>query len=172
MHTKAVHAIARALVEAGLPVLRFNFRGVGRSAARYTGGPGEREDAEAALAWLCARHPDEPLLVGGFSFGAWIAHAVGSVTPGVAGLLAIAPPLVLYDFGLLAPRGAPILCLAGTRDPFCPEPALAAFAAQAPARVTVTVLEGGEHLLTSHLPQLEEAVARFAAACLERVPPR
>jgi alpha/beta superfamily hydrolase len=172
MHTKAVHATARALAAVGLPVLRFNFRGVGRSIGRYSGGPGEREDARVALDWLRTRHPDQPLLVGGFSFGAWIAYAVGSVTPGVVGLLPIAPPLAVYDFGIVAREGAPILCVAGTRDPFCPEATLAAFAAQAPARVQVTILNGAEHLLVSHLPELEAAVARFAAACLENAAAR
>lgn len=170
MHAKAVHAISRALAGLGLAVLRFNFRGVGRSAGHFSGGPGEREDARAALAWLTARHPGEPLLVGGFSFGAWIGLAVGSAAPGVVGLLAIAPPLELYDFGLLTPRGVPVLCVAGTRDPFCPQPALAAFAAQAPARVTRVVLDGAEHLMTTHLGDLEDAVARFAATCLESTP--
>jgi alpha/beta superfamily hydrolase len=170
MHTKAVHATARALAAAGLPVLRFNFRGVGRSAGHYTGGPGEREDAAVALVWLRAQCPQQPLVVGGFSFGAWIAHAVGSVTPGVAALLAIAPPLGIYDFGPLAAQGMPILCVAGTRDPFCPAAALDAFAAQAPERVTVTLFDGAEHLLVSHLPELEAAVRHFTTAVLERAP--
>lgn len=162
MHTKAVHATSRALVDAGLPVLRFNFRGVGRSTGRYSGGPGEREDARAALAWLQARDPGRPVLLGGFSFGAWVALAIGEQAAGIAALLAIGPPLGLYDFSFVGPVGPPILCVAGEQDAFCPPAALQRFAAVAPARVQFEILSGGEHLLTTRLPALESVVRRFA----------
>lgn len=171
MHTKAVHATARALAAAGLPVLRFNFRGVGHSAGHHTGGPGELEDAHAALAWLSAHNPGGPFLVGGFSFGAWVGLSLESSGPALACLLAIAPPLGMYDFGFVAPTGVPILCVAGTRDPFCPEPDLDRFAADRPARVTLALLCGAEHLLTTHLPELESAVTRFAVRCLASASP-
>src|SRR5262249_57478649 len=67
MHTKAVYHAARGAARAGIAVLRFQFRGVGTSAGRYTAGPGERADARAALNWLAARRPGEPLLAGGVS---------------------------------------------------------------------------------------------------------
>src|SRR5262245_2084621 len=42
MHNKVVHAAAEALARRGLPTLRFNFRGVGRSAGRHDNGRGEQ----------------------------------------------------------------------------------------------------------------------------------
>jgi alpha/beta superfamily hydrolase len=169
MHTKALVHTARALESAGLPVLRFDFRGVGRSAGRWSGGSGEREDARAALAWLAARHAGEPLVVGGMSFGAWIGLQVGSESPGVHALVAVAPPLALYDFGFLRAAGPPILCVAGDADPFCPVSDLEALAARLGARLEPVVLPGAQHLLTTHLEALYAAVRRFA---LERLEPR
>ncbi|MGA3098556.1 MAG: alpha/beta fold hydrolase, partial [Bryobacteraceae bacterium] len=70
MHNKVVYRMARGLRRAGAAVLRFNFRGVGRSAGSHGNLVGEIEDARAALAWLRQRYPDLPFSLAGFSFGA------------------------------------------------------------------------------------------------------
>src|ERR1700749_103293 len=49
MNNNVVYRAAKALTEAGVAVLRFNFRGVGASTGRHDGGEGEEEDARAAL---------------------------------------------------------------------------------------------------------------------------
>ena len=60
MHNKVVYRIARALRRRGSVVLRFNFRGVGRSEGNHAEGVGEIEDARAALEWLRRRYPGLP----------------------------------------------------------------------------------------------------------------
>jgi alpha/beta superfamily hydrolase len=75
------------VVARGGAALRFNFRGVGRSAGSYDAGRGEAEDARAALAWLARERPGVPLLSCGFSFGAWMAVLAGGEDPKVRGLL-------------------------------------------------------------------------------------
>src|SRR5450755_3950806 len=69
LHNKVVYRTARALRHSGHAVLRFNFRGVGKSQGRHAHGIGEIEDARAALAWLRARYPGLPYTLAGFSFG-------------------------------------------------------------------------------------------------------
>jgi alpha/beta superfamily hydrolase len=165
MHTKAVYHAARALCDLGLPVLRFNFRGVGASAGRHTGGSGERDDARVALEFVAARHPGEPLFAGGFSFGSWIACAVGQDHAAVRALVALGPPLDLYDFGFV--RGdRPILCLAGDRDEFVRPDQLRDWAARLGDAAHVVVVPGAAHLLTTHLAVVEREVRRFASAVL------
>src|SRR5512134_2144011 len=92
MQNKVVHTLGRAMQELGAPTLRFNFRGVGRSAGRYDAGAGELEDALAACAWAREHWRCEALWLAGFSFGAAIAlQAAGPVRPGR--LVTVAPPV-------------------------------------------------------------------------------
>ena len=60
MHNKVVHRVARALRASGYAVLRFNFRGVGKSEGRHDLGVGEIDDARAGLDWLRNRFPGLP----------------------------------------------------------------------------------------------------------------
>src|SRR4051812_43368689 len=73
MHTKAVYQGAKGLSRIGCAVLRFNFRGVGRSAGEFANGEGEKADFTAALDYIAARFPSVHLWAAGFSFGAWVA---------------------------------------------------------------------------------------------------
>src|SRR3954463_6864496 len=70
MHNKVVYRMARGLRRSGLVVLRFNFRGVGRSQGEHAHMEGEIEDARASLDWLRERHPELPFALAGFSVGA------------------------------------------------------------------------------------------------------
>ena len=70
MHTKAVYQGTKALVRIGCAVLRFNFRGVGRSAGTWDEGRGELDDFRAALDFMSQRYRGLELWAAGFSFGA------------------------------------------------------------------------------------------------------
>lgn len=165
MHTKAVHRTARALVAAGFVTLRFNFRGVGRSSGRFTGGDGELADARSALAQLVARRPGGALVLGGFSFGATVALRLGAEaqrTMTVSALCGIAPPLLMHDFGFLVGTSLPLLLVAGDADPFCPAPALAGLQQRIGAGARIAILPGAGHLLLEKLDELERTVHAFA----------
>ncbi len=69
MHNKVVYRMARGLRRAGCVVLRFNFRGVGRSEGGHGYMAGEIEDARAALGYVRTRYPELPFALAGFSFG-------------------------------------------------------------------------------------------------------
>ena len=66
MHNKIVYQAAKALDSLGVPVLRFNFRGVGASEGSYDHGGGEEDVVRAALDYLAAEFPGVPLLASGF----------------------------------------------------------------------------------------------------------
>ncbi len=67
MENKVVQTMARAFAYAGWTVIRFNFRGVGKSEGTFDHAVGETEDLLNIISELA---PDGPISLGGFSFGA------------------------------------------------------------------------------------------------------
>jgi alpha/beta superfamily hydrolase len=120
LHNKVVHRIASTLLDLGVAVLRFNFRGAGRSAGRFDHGRGELEDARAMAGWLADRHPGAGRWAAGFSFGSWIAARLAVSDPGYERMILVAPPVASHDFSPLRVSAVPKLVLQGTADDICP----------------------------------------------------
>jgi len=98
-------------------VLRFNFRGVGRSQGLFDNGPGELSDAATALDWMQGYNPDaRACWIAGVSFGSWIAMQLLMRRPEIEGFISIAPPASLYDFSFLAPCPSSGLMVNGGDD--------------------------------------------------------
>ncbi len=106
MHTKAVYQGAKGLTRIGCVVLRFNFRGVGRSGGEFDRGPGELRDFVSALDYMEAKYPGARLWAAGFSFGAWVALEVGATDDRVSALIGIAPPVATSVSGVRERSGA------------------------------------------------------------------
>ena len=77
MLNKVVSTLQRTARDSGLATVRFNYRGVGASAGSHDMTSGEVDDAEAVANWLQAQYPGLPLTVLGFSFGGFVAAALG-----------------------------------------------------------------------------------------------
>lgn len=96
MTNKVAYALANAASKQGLVALRFNFRGVGGSEGTHDNGSGEADDTVAVVEWLRVQQPGLPLLLAGFSFGAFVAlEAAHRTKPEL--LISIAPPFRYYD---------------------------------------------------------------------------
>ncbi len=76
MMNKVVSTLQRTVRDAGFVTLRFNYRGAGQSEGSHDMGSGEVDDAQAACAWLRAKHPELPLTLLGFSFGGFVAGSL------------------------------------------------------------------------------------------------
>ena len=110
MNNKIVYNLYSAFVKQGFSVLRFNFRGVGRSAGNFDGGVGELTDAATALDLLREYNPEaKSFWISGFSFGAWIAFHLLMRRPEIMGFVNVSPPTNLYDFSFLSPLPSPWL---------------------------------------------------------------
>src|SRR5262245_31668323 len=93
MPNKVAHILARACNDSGAVAVRFNFRGVGRSAGTHDDGPGEIDDVLAVIGWAQQRWPNAPVWLAGFSFGAAMALQAALRHGRIARLITIAPAL-------------------------------------------------------------------------------
>ncbi len=166
MHNKVVHRVASALHGLGAAVLRFNFRGAGRSAGHHDEGRGELEDARAALRFLETRHPEARLWLAGFSFGSWIAARLAASEPAIGQLILIAPPLHRSDFTLLETLATPKLVVQGTDDRICVIEALEqAFPRWAEPKEIVRI-PGAGHFFDRMLTTLGDEITRALGAAV------
>jgi alpha/beta superfamily hydrolase len=135
---------------------------VGRSAGKHDAGRGEVADAEAALAWLGARHPDLPRYAAGFSFGAWMALEAGCRDGAVRGVLCAGLALSLRELATDTARTCPkpLAVLQAERDQFGRPAEVERAVARSVAPRRIAVVHGATHLFVEDLPGLErEAVA-------------
>ena len=158
MHTKAVYQASKAMARIGVAVLRFNFRGVGRSAGHHDAGPGEMEDFRAALDFIANRYPALPLWAAGFSFGSWVALTVGPDDPRVELLLGIGPAVDRYDFAALKQSDKPKILIHGEFDELIPVREVKKFYAQLPEPKDLVIIEAADHLFNGKTMELGQAV--------------
>jgi hypothetical protein len=121
MNNRVVHTMYQSFQKLGFSVMRFNFRGVGRSQGRYDGGIGEISDAAAALDFLQAVNPNAAMLwVAGYSFGSYVGMQLLMRRPEMGGFVSISAPASHYDFGFLAPCPCPGMIIHGEDDELVP----------------------------------------------------
>jgi alpha/beta superfamily hydrolase len=164
MQNNVVRALAGAFEACGHAVLRFNFRGVGKStgtSGTYGEGIGEQEDARAAMTWLAA-HPGanvDRLWLVGYSFGARVTLAVAASDPRVHGFIAVAPPIRRGALPRLTSFPGPKLFLSGEADPYAPPEFLAPWVESLPAPKRLIILRGVNHFFWGHERTLGQQAA-------------
>jgi alpha/beta superfamily hydrolase len=160
MHTKAVFQGAKGLGRIGCAVLRFNFRGVGRSEGTFDDGAGEMEDFKAALDFMAGRYPGAPLWAAGFSFGSWIALETGAADPRVSALIGIAPPVKKdgYTWTHTLASEKPKFFVQGDQDELCHISHLWKFYAQLKEPKDIVVIEGARHLFDGQTQEVGAAL--------------
>ena len=156
MDNKVAQTLARALVTTGWRSVRFNFRGVGGSEGAWDEGRGEIDDALAVLAAL--REPARPVLLAGFSFGAYVASQAA------ARLADDAKPQRLVLVGpstqrqQVAPVPADTVVIHGEADEVVPLSATLDWAR--PQALPVIVFPGTGHFFHGQLTLLKSVLVR------------
>jgi uncharacterized protein len=121
MNHQIIYQVYYAFAHRNFSVLRFNFRGVGRSQGSFDHGQGELSDAASALDWAQSINPEaRSCWIAGFSFGAWIGMQLLMRRPEIEGFISIAPPANLYDFSFLAPCPSSGMIVHGDKDAVVP----------------------------------------------------
>lgn len=163
MHNKVVYRAAKAAIIAGLPTLRFNFRGVGTSEGEHADGVGEREDVEAALDFTATRYPNLPVCMMGYSFGSAVGLTVGVADRRVTALVGIGLPASVWDVSFLQRVEKPTLLVQGSRDSFGPRDAIERVYAALAGPKHLHWVEGADHFFNGNLDELQETVRAFLA---------
>ena len=166
MNNKVVYNLFHAFVRRGYSVLRFNFRGVGRSQGEFDAGVGELSDAAAALDWIQTYNPDaRNCWVAGFSFGAWIGMQLLMRRPEIEGFISVSPPASMYDFNFLAPCPSSGLIIQGTDDNVVEEEASAKLAEKLQAQKAIEVdyakIKGASHFYENHMEEMVGTVEDY-----------
>ena len=168
MNNKVVYRMYHALAKNGFSVLRFNFRGVGRSEGEFDNGIGELTDAASVLDWLQQENPNAPTFwIGGFSFGSWIAMQLLMRRPEIGGFISIAPPANMYDFGFLAPCPSSGIIIQGDQDSIVPEESVSKLASKLAVQrnidVQYNVIEGADHFFRQNQEELDDAINNYVS---------
>ena len=166
MNNKLVYTVYHIFRARGFSVLRFNFRGVGRSQGRFDNGLGELSDAASALDWMQTINPNAKYCwMSGFSFGAWIAMQVLMRRPEIHSFIAVAPPANMYDFTFLAPCPSSGLIIHGARDDLVPESDVATLAqklqSQRQIEIDYRVIKGANHLFDDKIEILGKNIESY-----------
>lgn len=161
MHNKVIYNTAKTLDALGIPVLRFNFRGAGLSAGEHDHGHGEQGDVRAALDFLVAEFPGVPVLLAGFSFGAWVGLRVGCEHSRVSHLIGLGVPVNSVDFSFLRPCAKPKLFVHGGNDEFGAIVKVKALVASIHGENHLVVVEGVDHFFAGKLNELDAAVTNW-----------
>jgi hypothetical protein len=180
MNNKVVYTMFHAFARQGFSVLRFNFRGVGRSQGIYDRGEGELSDAASALDWLQTYNQNAGACwISGFSFGAWIGMQLLMRRPEITSFISLSPPANMYDFTFLAPCPSSGMVIHGDRDEIVPEPSVAKLVDrlinQRDLEIDYRIIPGADHfyqqnmeevaqLITDYLSKMNQAEPEAAAA--------
>ena len=166
MNNRVTFATYKLFQKRGFSVMRFNFRGVGRSEGAFDNGEGELADAASAMDWLQSQNPtSNTSWISGFSFGSWIGMQLMMRRPEITGFISISPPASTHDFSFLAPCPASGLIVQGKDNDLVPaskvENLVERISKQKGISIEISVIEGANHFFTSHLDEAMTSINNY-----------
>ncbi|MFP6732587.1 MAG: alpha/beta hydrolase [Rhodospirillales bacterium] len=171
MNNRIVFILYTTFVEQGFSVMRFNFRGVGRSQGVFDNGSGELSDAAYAFDWIQQFNPNSPFCwIGGYSFGALISMQLMMRRPEIEGFIAVSPPANTEDFSFLAPCPSSGLLVQGDADQHVPAESMTKLVQKLRTQKNITidhsVIKGADHFYQEKTDLLETEVSKYLKASL------
>ena len=167
MTNKVVHTVSRTIAGVGIPSLRFNFRGVGKSAGDYDEGRGERKDLIAAIKWLANEYPNRKLILSGFSFGSFVSSfTANEVSPSM--LLSIAPPVKRFDFDGFVRPDCEWNIIMGDQDELVDFQAVLDWVNHFESSPHLINMQGASHFFHGRLVELREHVEELVSQHIEQ----
>ena len=163
MDNKVVQTLARAFVQCGWTVARFNFRGVGASEGVHDAGAGEARDFMSVVEQVA---PSGALAIAGFSFGSFVASHVVQTLWEQRAIEKIVFVGTATERMAVAELSASLhdksLVVHGEQDDTVSLASVMDWAR--PQSLPVTVVPGGGHFFHGQLPLLKSLVVRHLMA--------
>lgn len=160
MHNKVVTTLAKSFDMLGFKTVRFNFRGVGKSAGEFGHVKGEIDDLLALIDWVERELPEHKLILSGFSFGSYIAAAVANQR-NCSHLVSIAPPVDRLDFTSLTEVNCPWLVVMGDQDEVVLPAEVIEWANNPPSPINFILLKNVDHFFHGRLIELRELIINY-----------
>src|SRR5262245_41205268 len=166
MNHQIIYHVYYAFVHRGFSVLRFNFRGVGRSQGSFDHGQGELSDAASAPDWAQSLNQDARTdWSGGVSSAPWLGVQLLLRRPAIAGFISIAPPANLYDFSFLAPCPSSGLIIHGDKDAVVPHKDVTGLVDKLKTQKGIVidqkVVQGANHFFDGRIDALMQATSAY-----------
>lgn len=156
MENKVVYTLSRLLSGLGGEVVRFNFRGVGKSAGEFEQGIGEKQDLQAASEWLRQQFPQiKPFWLAGFSFGAFVS-TISAKELNAEQLISIAPAVTRFDFSQHPMPECPWTIVMGDADEIVDPKTVFDWAKTLPDNARLIKMDGAGHFFHGRLVELRE----------------
>ena len=171
MNNRVVYTLYNVFADSGFSVLRFNFRGVGRSQGSYDSGAGELSDAAYAFDWLQQVNTTSNLCwIGGYSFGALIAMQLMMRRPEIEGFVSVAPPADSEDFSFLAPCPSSGIIIHGEDDNNVPLESVKKLASKLDSQKNISIgfqsIRGTDHFFKDKIEELSSTVSTYIKGAL------
>ena len=170
LDNKVVYTLTRLLAARGALTVRFNFRGVGKTAGSFDHGVGEQQDLDAVVGWLRQQAAELlplghalPLWLAGFSFGSFVA-AISANRLQAEQLISIAPPVKRFDFSAHPLPRCPWLMVMGDADEVVEPQAVFDWAAGLPDNARLIRMAGAGHFFHGRLVELREQLEQALPA--------
>ena len=166
MNNKVVYSLYQEFKSRNFSVLRFNFRGVGRSQGGFDGGEGELSDAAAVLDWLQSQNLYSKFtFIAGFSFGSWIGMQLMMRRPEISGFISISPPADKFDFSFLAPCPASGLIIHGKNNKRVPyenvQKIVDRLSMQKDVKIDLEFVNDANHIFKNHYDDLLNVIKKY-----------
>src|SRR5947199_4220002 len=161
MHNKVVFKAAQTLQALHIPALRVNSRGVGHSTGTYDEGRGEMDDVRYALEFLSRRYPGLPVILAGFSFGAYVGLHVAAVDDRVRAMIGLGVLARMFEGETLQGCHKPKLFIHGIKDELAPYALTAKWFERVPAPKSMVAVQGADHFFRDRLGEVEAIIIGF-----------
>ena len=158
LDNKVAQTLAKAFAELRYLTIRPNFRGIGGTEGAHDHGEGETDDLVRVIEWAHARFGPLPVVLAGFSFGAYVQTRVAQrVKPERMALVGVPDGLVTggrtYKTGLVPPD---TIVIHGEQDETAPLANVLDWAR--PQELPIVVVPGADHFFHRKLHLIKNII--------------